>query len=621
MSESKTENLQEFNYQAEMKQLLHLIVHSLYTHPEVFLRELISNSADALSKIRFQQITDKELLDVDAELKIQIEIDKDKQMFSIEDSGLGMTKDELIKNIGTVAKSGTLEFLSALKSQKQSLDGNLIGQFGVGFYSVFMVTDEVTIETRHAAKDSKGYRWKSKGESSFTIEEIDKPTRGTKIYFKLKDDHKDFAEEWQVQSIIKKYSNFVDFPIYLGKEQINSVQALWQKPKNEQKEDELNEFYKFVSNDYQEPLDHLAISLEGRVTFKALLFIPKSAPMGAMRMQEEKSLHLYVNKVMIQDDCKELLPEYLRFVKGVVDTEDLPLNVSREVAQSSPVMTKINQVLTSKVLGWLEDLAKTDKGKFETFYKEYGPLFKQGVNMDFTNRDKLMNLLRFETTKTETGEIISLKEYVERMKDDQKEIYYISGEDRKQLERNPNLEYFKKNDLEVLLLHEPVDVFIVPSLGEYEKKAFKSIDKAELDIKDEKAEEGQEKLSENLSKSLLEVFKDTLKDNVEDVVESKRLVSSPVTLVAGKDAMDPQMERIMQMMNKEHAKSKKILEVNLSHPLIKNLSTLNMAGSTDPKLRSCILQLFEGAMLLDGMLESPTDYVSRMNELMLEATK
>jgi molecular chaperone HtpG len=604
-----------------MKQLLHLIVHSLYTHPEVFLRELISNSADALNKIRFQQITDKEILDADKELSIKIEIDKEKQLFSIEDSGVGMTKDELIKNIGTVAKSGTLEFLSAIKEQKQALDGNLIGQFGVGFYSVFMVTDEVTIETRHAASDSKGYRWKSKGESSFTIEEIDKPTRGTKISFKLKVEHKDFAEDWQVQSVIKKYSNFVDFPIYLGEEQINSVQALWQKSKNEQKEEELNEFYKFVSNDYQEPLDHLSISLEGRVSFKALLFIPKTAPMGLMRIQEEKSLHLYVNKVMIQDDCKDLLPEYLRFLKGVVDTEDLPLNVSREVAQSSPVMTKINQVLTSKVLGWLEDLSKNDKGKFETFYKEFGPLFKQGVNMDFTNREKLMNLLRFETTKTQPGEMISLKEYVERMKDDQKEIYYISGEDRNQLERNPNLEYFKQNDLEVLLLHEPVDVFIVPTLNEYDKKPLKSIDKAELDIKDE-AKGDEEKLSESLSKSLLEVFKDTLKDMVEDVVESKRLVSSPATLVAGKDAMDPQMERLMQMMSPEQQqKSKKIMEVNMSHPLIKNLSKLNMASSTDPKLRNCIMQLFEGAMLLDGQLESPTDYVSRMNDLMLEATK
>ncbi|NTV46294.1 MAG: molecular chaperone HtpG [Chlorobiales bacterium] len=619
MTEQHQETLQQFEYKAEMKQLLNLIVHSLYTHPEVFLRELISNASDALSKVKFRQLTDPNILDAGTELKITIAIDKDAQTLSIEDNGIGMTKEDLITNIGTVAKSGTLEFLQTIKAQKQALDGNMIGQFGVGFYSVFMVTDEVTIETRNADKDSKGYRWKSKGESSFSIEEIEKPTRGTKISFKLKDDAKEFAEDYKIKSIIKKYSNFVDFPITVGTEQINSVTALWQKPKDQQTEEELNEFYKFVGNDYRAPLAHLPLSLEGRVSFKALLFIPENAPMMMMRGLEEKSLHLYVNKVLIQDDCKELLPEYLRFVKGVVDTEDLPLNVSREVVQSSPVMTKINQVLTSKILGWLEELAKDQPGKFEQFYKEFGPLFKQGLNMDFTNRDKIVDLLRFESTKTKAGERISFKTYVERMKAEQKDIYYISGEKRDQLEKNPNLEYFKKNDIEVLLLIDPVDVFMMPSIGLYAEKQVKSIDKADLELKEE-AKSGEE-LSENLAKPLIAVFKEVLGDKVEDVVESKRLVDSPATLVAGKGAMDAQMEKIMHIVNKDYTGSKRIMEVNMSHPLIKNLARLNLANPKDMVLRSSVFQLYEGALLLEGNLSSPTDFVARMNELMLQATK
>ncbi|NTW48230.1 MAG: molecular chaperone HtpG [Chlorobiales bacterium] len=619
MAEHASDSVQQFEYKAEMKQLLNLIVHSLYTHPEVFLRELISNASDALSKVKFRQLTDPDILDAGAELKITIEIDKDAQTLTIEDTGVGMTKEDLITNIGTVARSGTLEFLQNVKAQKQALDGNLIGQFGVGFYSVFMVTDEVTIETRNADKNSKGYRWKSKGESAFSIEEIEKPTRGTKISFKLKDDAKEFAEDYKIKGIIKKYSNFVDFPILVGGEQINSVTALWQKPKEQQAEEELNEFYKFVANDYRAPLAHLPLSLEGRVSFKALLFIPENAPMMMMRGIEEKSLHLYVNKVLIQDDCKELLPEYLRFVKGVVDTEDLPLNVSREVVQSSPVMTKINQVLTSKVLGWLEDLAKDQPGKFEQFYKEFGPLFKQGLNMDFTNRDKIIDLLRFESTKTGAGERISFKTYVERVKAEQKEIYYLSGEKREQLEKNPNLEYFKKNDIEVLLLIDPVDVFMMPSIGQYAEKPVKSIDKADLELKDE-AKSGEE-LSENLAKPLIAVFKEVLGDKVEDVVESKRLVDSPATLVAGKFAMDAQMEKIMHIVNKDYTGSKRIMEINMSHPLIKNLARLNLGNPKDMVLRTSVLQLYEGALLLEGNLSSPTDFVARMNELMLEATK
>lgn len=612
---------EQFEYKAEMKQLLHLIVHSLYTHPEIFLRELISNASDALNKIRFRMLTDTDVLDPDASLRITVELDSKKQTFSIEDSGDGMTKDDLINEIGTVARSGTVEFLKQMQKNDKPLDGNLIGQFGVGFYSVFMVTDKVTIETRHADKNSTGYRWVSSGEGKFTVEEIDKKTRGTKVSFKLKKEHQDFSEEFRVKNTIKKYSNFVDFPIFVDKEEVNRVSAVWHQQKNKVKEEELTEFYKFISNDFSAPLGHLHLSLEGAVNFKALIFLPETAPETFMREQLEKSLQLYSNKIFIQDDCKELLPEYLRFLKGVVDTEDLPLNVSREVTQSSPVMMKIKNVLVSKILAWFGDLAKNDKGKYDKFYKNFGPIFKTGVNSDFANKEKLIELLRFETTKTQKGELSSLKEYVSRMTKDQKEIYYISGEHRESIERNPNLEYFAKNGIEVLLLSDPFDVFIVPGLNEYDKKPVQSIDKADLDLKEDKKDGKKKELGKDVAKSLIEVFKKTLGDKVEDVIASKRLVDSAATLVVGKEGMDKQMEKMMQMMNKDYAGSKKILEINLSHPLIKNLGKKLIADDTDAVLRSSMMQLYEGALLIEGSLTSPNEYVTRMTELMVEATK
>ncbi|MFQ5583871.1 MAG: molecular chaperone HtpG [Calditrichia bacterium] len=611
---------EEFEYKAEMKQLLHLIVHSLYTHPEVFLRELISNASDALNKVRFRMLTDKNIVSPEEKLKIQIEVDPKTRMFSIEDSGIGMTRDELVNKIGTVASSGTLEFLEKIKEEKAAIDANLIGQFGVGFYSVFMVTDEITIETRHADPGSKGYRWRSVGEDKFIIEEIEKETRGTKIYFKLKEEAKDFSEEWKVKEVIKRYSNFVDFPIYVGKEEVNRVGALWHRKKEEISEDELNEFYKFITNDFQPPLGHLHLSIEGAVNFKALIFIPDHAPLPFMPIEEEKSLQLYSSKVFITDDFKELLPDYLRFVRGVVDTEDLPLNVSREVTQASPAVAKIRQILTNKILSFLEDWAKTQPDKYEKFYRNFGIIFKRGINSDFTNRDRIIDLLRFESSLVEEGKLTTLKEYVSRMKPDQNEIYYLAGEDRDMLKRNPNLEYFIKNKIEVLLLTDPIDIFLVPQIGEYDKKPIKSIDKADIKLESDE-ESRKEALSENLSKSLISVFKEVLGDRVEDVIESKRLVESPVTLVVGKEGLDTQMEKMMKIMNKDYSGQKKILEINTGHPVIKNLATLNLKDSKDPVLRESILQLYEGALLLEGNLNSPTEFVRRMVDLMEKATK
>jgi len=538
------QQLQTFEFKAEMKQLLNIIVHSLYTHPEIFLRELISNASDALNKVRFRLLTDKNILDPDDELQIKIEVDEKKRLFVIEDNGIGMTYDELVNNIGTVARSGTLEFLNRMKEEGKSLDGNLIGQFGVGFYSVFMVTDEVIIETRSADINSKGYRWKSSGEGTFTIEEYDKKNRGTRISFILKDSAKEFSSEYRIKEIIEKYSNFADFPILLKGKKINKVSALWQRKADEITDKDAYEFYKFLTNDMDDPLGYWAISVEGVVNFKALLFIPSKAPFDYLWLQKEKSLHLYSNKILIQSDCKDLLPEYLRFTKGVVDTSDLPLNISREVTQYTPVMEKIRGILTAKILGFLKDWAENKQDKYLKFYKNFGTLLKSGLNSDFVNRDKLIELLLFESSAKPQGQMTSLKEYVSRMKDFQKEIYYLSGDNRDLLEHNPKLEYFRKNGIEVLFLTEPIDVFIMPGITEYEKKPLISIDRADIALL---PQEQIVKPNDNLSESLLKLFKDVLKDKVEDVVVSKRLVESAATLVSAKDSLDPQFEKMIKL--------------------------------------------------------------------------
>jgi molecular chaperone HtpG len=609
---------QTFEFKAEMKQLLNIIAHSLYTHPEVFLRELISNASDALNKVRFRRLTDKNILDPDDELQIKIEVDEKKKVFVIEDNGTGMTQEELVNNIGTVARSGTMEFFKRMKEEGKTLDGNLIGQFGVGFYSVFMVTDEVTIETRSADPDSKGYRWKSSGEGTFTIEEFDKKSRGTRISFTLKDSAQEFTGEYRIKEIIEKYSNFADFPIVLKGNKINKVTALWQKKADEITDKDAAEFYKFLTNDFDDPLGHFQVSVEGVVNFKALLFIPAKAPFDYVWLQKEKSLHLYSNKILIQGDSKDLLPEYLRFTKGVVDTSDLPLNISREVTQFSPAMNKIREILTGKILGLLKDWSENKQDKFLKFYKNFGTLLKTGLNSDFTNRDKIIDLLRFESSAKPAGEMTSLKEYVSRMKDFQQEIYYISGEKRDLLEHNPKLEYFRKNEVEVLFLTEPIDVFTVPSINEYDKKPIKSVDKADIALKpQDKIVKPEDKLSE----SLLKMFKTELKDKVEDVVVSKRLVDSAATLVSGKDTLDPQFEKMMKMMHPEYkGESKRILEINVEHPLIKNLSKLYISDTNNPMIRTCIDQLFEGALFVDGDLPASSDFIKRMTDIMVQAT-
>ena len=579
-TKTKKSKVEQYEYQAELKQLLKLIVHSLYTHPEVFLRELISNASDALNKVQVRRLTDKNVLNPDSDLEIRIEVDEKTHTFRISDTGIGMTHDDLINRIGKVASSGTLDFIEQLQKSGEKIDAEFIGQFGVGFYSVFMVTDEVIIETRHADPDSKGYRWKSDGQGTYTIEEIDKPDRGTTIYFTFNEKSQEFSQPERIKQIINKYSNFVEFPIYLNGERVNKMDALWRRSKSDIKDDELNEFYKFIANDFQDPISHLHLSIEGAVNFKALLFIPATEPSPFIRPDEEKSLQLYSHKVFIQDDAKELLPEYLRFVQGVVDTDDLPLNVSREVTQNSPAMAKIRSTLVNKILSHLEEIAKNDPQKYQKIYKNFGQFLKYGVNTDFSNRERLINLLRFESTTTEKGAYTSLKDYVSRMKSDQKEIYYVTGESRDVVERNPNLEYFKKHDIEVLLLTDPADIFLIPGLGQYDSKPFKSIDQADIEMQNDDAK-SEDKLSDNLADNLM-----------------------------------------MKLLQKDFSvNSKRILEINTAHPLIKNLAKRVLGDTNDPIVRQAILQIYDSAALLEGNLKDPTEFVTRMTELMIEATK
>lgn len=611
--------IQEYEYKAEMQQLLHLIIHSLYTHPEVFLRELISNASDALNKVRFMQVTNTPVLDSDAALGITIEIDEKTKSFAIEDTGIGMTRDDLVERIGTIASSGTLDFIRSARSGEGAIDGSeLIGKFGVGFYSAFMVTDEIHIETRHAGTDSTGLRWSSRGEGRFTIEEIDRPHRGTRIIFTLKDDASEFAHVWRVKDVIRKYSNFVNFPISINGEQVNTVTALWQRAKDEVSDTERGEFFTFIAGDATPPLGHLHFGVEGRVTFKALLFIP-STPLGRyLDPREEKGPQLYSNRVFIQDDCKDLLPDYLRFVRGVIDTEDLPLNVSRELTQSSPFIMRIREIVTGRVLALLEEWAAKDEELYNRFWKAFAPLFKLGVSTDVANKERLLDLLRYESTAAPAGELVSLATYTSRMPADQKEIYYIAGEHRAMIEHNPNLEYFRKHGLEVLFLTDPIDVFVVPTLGEYEGKTFASIEKADVDfaqatVSDADAADG--------APALLAAFREVLGDRVKDVAESRRLVDSAATLVVAASGLDPQMERMMRAIDSNFESAKKILELNLSHPLMRNLARLAASSPADPLLRDAIEQVYEGALIMERALTAPADFVRRMTDFMERATR
>ncbi len=617
MSETKEKGKkQEYEFQAEMSQLLNLITHSLYTHREIFLRELISNASDALNKLHFLSLTDEKVLGENGELKIDIKLDEEEKLFTIEDNGIGMTEEELINNIGTIASSGTGKFFSKLTGDSKK-DLELIGQFGVGFYAVFMVADEVTVDTR-SYKSDEGFRWVSSGTGSYTIEPIEKSERGTTISFKFKKEAEEFATKWRIESTIKKYSDFVSFPISLNEEKANQSTALWARPKNEVKDEEYVEFFKYIANSTEEPMSHMHLSVEAPVQFKAIMYIPKSADKFLFSQDLDTKIHLYVKRIFIQNDCKELIPQWLRFVKGIVDSEDLDLNISREVTQKNVVMEKINKYLVRKLLGEFKDWAEKDVEKYDGFWNDFGSFIKEGIHMDFANKEKLVELYRCSSS-FDPDKLTSLKSYVERMGTDQEEIYYVFGKDQEGIENSPNIEYFKKNNIEVLYLYNDIDDFIMPSIGTYQEKTLVGIDKADLKLNKEKGNDKEETLSKSAKKKILGYFKDILGDRVEDVIESERLVDSACTLVSPKEGMNANMERMMKMMDQNFKAGKKVMEVNLQNALIQNLSKIQEKFPQDVLLKECIEQLYEGACLLEGSLESPSKMVPRSTSIMEKA--
>lgn len=594
---------EKHEFKAEMKQLLHLIVHSLYTHPEVFLRELISNASDAMNKVRLAQASGEAVRDSDAKLEIRIEADAKSGRFSIEDTGIGMNQEELIRHLGTIAKSGTLDFLKKLNEEGKDRS-DLIGQFGVGFYSVFMVTKSVEVNTLSAAADSQACKWLSDGESTFEIETSERTVRGTKIEFVLNEDKREFADEHKLKEIIRNYSNFADFPILMNGEQINKVEAIWRKKPSDIKEEEYNEFYKFISNDFEEPLRRIHLDIEGAaVSFKALLFIPKKAPFDLFRTFQDKGPDLYSNRVLIRHDFKDLLPEYLRFVRGVVDTSELPLNVSRELTQSSPVTIKIKDILTKRILSNLQDWASKEPEAYDGFFAEFGTMLKSGIETDSAAKDKIVDLLRFETNKSEGKRNQSLAAYYLGLQAEQGGIYYLSGDNAEAIRNNPKLEYYKKNNLEVLLLQDPSDLFCVSALREYKEKKFMSIDEAGAELQ---AKDKIERPENEMDKELLKQFKEVLKEEAADVRISKRLVDSAATLVRPEGGLDAATEKMMGMMGHALPETKKILEINIEHPLLRNLARSTLAESSRANLSKYIRLIYDSAKLSEGSL-SPTE--------------
>ena len=617
-----------YQFQAEVRQLLDILTHSLYTHRDIFIRELISNAADALDKARFKSIKGEELVDAELDLNIKIDLDKDNKLFTISDTGIGMTKQELINNIGTIARSGTSEFVKQLAKEKNS-DLNLIGRFGIGFYSVFMAGEKVEIITKSADKNEPSYIWTSDGQGEFEI--TDGPAdakRGTQIKVYLREDAADFAESWNVKSIIEKYSNFVPFPINLDGEQINTVSAIWREPKSSVKQDQYNEFYKFIAKQGDEPLTHLHFSADVPIQFNSLLFIPKSNMelMGFGR--DDDGLHLFVKRVMVDSHDKELLPNYLRFVRGVVESDDLPLNISRETLQENPHHFKIRNTITSKLLSHLQDLAKKEAEQYNEFWKQHGRIFKEGYN-DFGNKEKVADLFRFNSSKCETAdELISLQTYIDRMPEHQEEIYFLSGPDKKTVQSNPVMEIFRAKDVEVLFCYDPLDEFALPGLMEFKGKKIISADQADLDnlnklasVEPEKQdEEKEEKTDKKEIDKLARRIKDILGDKVEDVKISERLVDSPAILLGANKGMSAQMEKIMHMYNPDAAMSKKVMEINPKHGMIKKLLGIYQKDVQDPMLTKLVNNLFNSVALLDGSIENPNEMALALQELLSEAT-
>ncbi|MBN1482518.1 molecular chaperone HtpG [candidate division KSB1 bacterium] len=600
-----------YEFQAEVRQLLDILSHSLYTHRDVFIRELISNAADALDKVRFNSVKGEEMCDAALDFEIKIDLDEKEKTFTITDTGIGMTHQELIDNLGTIARSGTSEFVKQLAADDKNV--NLIGRFGVGFYSVFMAAEKVDVTTKAAAPDEPAWIWTSDGTGTFDIAEGPKDQkRGTSIKVTLRDNADEFAQKWKVQSIIEKYSNFVPFPIKLNGEQVNKVTAIWREPKSNVSKEQYNEFYKFIAHQSDDALSWMHFSADAPIQFHSLLFVPKTNMEFFGIESPDEGINLFVRRVLIDAHDKEILPNYLRFIRGVLESDDLPLNISRETLQDNPYMIKIKNTVVGKLLSYLNDLAKKEPETFKEFWKNHGRIVKEGYN-DFSNKDKVAALFHFNSSKgKDKTELVSLDAYIDRMPTDQEEIYYISGPDRKTIENNPALEIFKAKDIEVLYCYDPIDEFALPGLFNYKEKNIVSADQVDLkklekipnkEADDKKSTKKTTKKDEKDLDKLARRLKDILGDKVEDVKLSDRLVNSPAVLVS--QGMSSQMEKMMHIYTPDKPPKPKLMEINKTHPLILNLLTIYKKDAKDHMLETAAYNLFNSAALLDGTIVDP----------------
>jgi len=621
MSKKVKQKPEVHEYQAEMQKLLEILVHSLYTEREIFLRELVSNASDAISKVQLTTLTEKKILDKDVELEITISFDEDKKMIIVEDSGCGMTKEDLLENLGKIANSGTLKFLQQAQAENKTAE-NLIGQFGVGFYSAFMVADRVELVSRSWQENSKAWQWSSDGGGQYEIIPVDYKKRGTRVTVFLKDDSKEFCSEWRIESIIKKYSNYIPYPIKVKDKIVNKINAIWTQSKSEVKAEEYTEFYKQTFHSQNDPFHHLHFNIDAPIQYYALLFFPESVSNEILYSRESKSVSLFAQKVMIQSSNKDLFPPYLRFVQGIVDSEDIPLNVSRESVQKNALIEKIRNSLTLRVLKELQFLAEQNVEKYGKIWERYGTMIKEGISADFKNKDRLMDLLRFNSSVSENSlPEVSLKDYVSRMREEQKDIYYVTGGSREAILHNPNLEFFRKQSLEVLFMTDQIDDFMVTDLREYDGKKLKNISQEDIEgINDGDLAKDKSSLSKEEKNDILSFFETQLKDRVSGVSDSKRLVDSPCSLVTPKDGMTAQMEKMMKMMDQKFKGEKRNLEVNMNHPIIKNMSEILQKDKKNPFLKDSVEQLFENSLLIEGLLENPVQVLTRFQKFMESAS-
>ncbi|HMB30474.1 MAG TPA: molecular chaperone HtpG [Desulfohalobiaceae bacterium] len=617
-----TENM---DFQAETQKLLNIIIHSIYTNKEIFLRELISNASDALDKVRFEINRGTEVIEPESNLEIRISTDNENQKISVLDTGIGMSKDDIIANLGTIAQSGTEEFLKQV-SEKDANPDNIIGRFGVGFYSVFMVAEEVNIVSQSAYPGTKPVTWTSDGMGGYQIAEIDEQQpRGTRIDISLHKDCQEYADKERLKSIVQRHSNFVSFPIYIDDEQVNTIPALWKESKFNLTQEQYNEFYKFLTYETNDPLETVHIAVDAPVQFNSLLFIPPHSTAQFETYINDYGLDLYVNRVLIQRKNQDLLPQYLGFVQGVVDTEDLPLNLSREAIQENTLIKKINTTITKQILSRLEQVAEKDPERYKTFWTEHSKVFKLGYT-DFGNKEKFTELLRFNSSYNQSAEeLTSLNEYTQRMKSGQKEIYFLSGPSRENILSNPHLEMFTSKGLEVLFLYEPIDEFILQSIGTYKDYSLTSVEHVDPDnLKDFVTKEGQkEELSQEEGQdfdNLLKKMKDILGDQVTEVRSSQRLNSSPACLVNPEDGMTSQMKKILHVMQKDTSIPKQILEINPNHSLTRNLIKTYKNNPEDDFITNTTNQLFETSLLQAGYLNDPQRLIQRNFNLLENAS-